>query len=505
MVRHIARRLRVPPLVLDGLSTPKESHVLFANASRFKFVIVTANDFMAGIPKESVILLEERPIQLQLIFTGRDEENELKSLDLDISHCYDLCGVSFTKGGVRVPLRSKSGRPAGALRLVETKVLVRGTPVQLYIVTWSPPHSHRGMPISDVLQCIETIRFHFGDAFPEVDWYRANEEFIKPRTVDAETSFAELYTDVGPVEWVISHVWSEKVKMVQRELEGLRSILEEEYGQGWSSVRVYFCVLSNCQLRIMEEMMCEIRIRTICEESRVRGADAAGGDDAPYRYKADVEEGAEHHLYVGAKIELDGGSGRVTKLGEQGWFSFGTDFVVQSDGWPNCFRWTDPLESPFAHALHAESCKGVLSFLGTGCGPFKRAWCLLEYILCVRQGKTLHLCTQFGHLGSGFVSISDLEMVSRELGCIDVSQAGCKDPEDHAAIMGLIREEYKMRDGVEGMNKQIKKHIHQVLQEYISRITPCHASTAEEDTDSGVIRPGVWFRHDLGKMQAWFR
>merc|ERR1712007_102422 len=83
-----------------------------------------------------------------------------------------------------------------------------------------------------------------------------------------DASYAELFTDYGPAELFISHVWTETAYNTRKALQDLQDVLRER--SSWGSCptsprasvvsarnarnRVWFCTVANNQSRVAEEL-----------------------------------------------------------------------------------------------------------------------------------------------------------------------------------------------------------------------------------------------------------
>lgn len=170
--------------------------------------------------------------------------------------------------------------------------LVRG-PRGVLLISWSPPHVVRGIPLCEFMDFLQDVIDHEGtwdctshDQSGNVihitkrkgdktrNMYDACEHLIKKEVVPMDASFAELRTDFGPPDIFISHVWAETAHHTLLSIQKFRSDFREASSASalltirdtdtdisrsrsssyFDQTRVWFCTACNNQSRIQEEL-----------------------------------------------------------------------------------------------------------------------------------------------------------------------------------------------------------------------------------------------------------
>lgn len=262
-------------------------------------------------------------------------------------------------------LNTQDGTSAGDLKLVWKRRRVRRHG-EVLLIMWSPPHTLRGIPVTEFTDFLDKVINHKGKWFSELggeglggeriekkrrerDMYDANTYIIAKEASCYDASYAEIATHFGPPTIFVSHVWGETADTTRASIARLRDTGLRIDSQGEvskagalarsssnmslysldASVRLWFCTTCNNQNRIDEEL--------------------------------------------------------------------GTDI----------------LESPFAQVLKAPTCKIVA--LISPLKALERKWCTFEFSIAVKYGKETLMVTREGVVQAGQVAPKALDELSEKI------------------------------------------------------------------------------------------
>lgn len=159
--------------------------------------------------------------------------NGLPELSFKVGHAQDASG--------RWPMGP--GGALGEIRLIP----VPQRCLRVLLIAWSPPVSLRCMRIGEILQFLRDL--------PSGDTMRqAKERIVVPRTKVTQASYAETCGTCGPADIFISHSWDDEVGELERTMLSLEPTLRNMFGDNWCDLRAYFCLLTNNQHHIEDEL-----------------------------------------------------------------------------------------------------------------------------------------------------------------------------------------------------------------------------------------------------------
>eukprot|EP00427_Karlodinium_veneficum_P011049 CAMPEP_0169075430 /NCGR_PEP_ID=MMETSP1015-20121227/7816_1 /TAXON_ID=342587 /ORGANISM="Karlodinium micrum, Strain CCMP2283" /LENGTH=277 /DNA_ID=CAMNT_0009134837 /DNA_START=210 /DNA_END=1043 /DNA_ORIENTATION=+ len=102
----------------------------------------------------------------------------------------------------------------------------------------------------------------------------------------------------------------------------------------------------------------------------------------------------------------------------------------------------DFVDSSFAQALRAPSCRLFVLVGGHKLRAWMRAWCLLELAIAADSGKSILFSTPQGMIETRQMSMRSLEELEKRLQLIDISNAQCTSKEDLDKINALVQRQF---------------------------------------------------------------
>lgn len=180
----------------------------------------------------------------------------------------------------RSRLPDQDGHRMGDIKLVWHRrnghALKRGANL---LISWSPPHIYRGVPLDEFESFLTKVLKHKGDwdkkKGKDRNMYDACKHIVLDEAAHFDWSYAEAHTSYGAADIFISHVWGETVQHTKQALTYFQDMLQSpdpvsdrssarkpSLARCQSSAsllqsvskRIWFCTICNNQVRVVEEL-----------------------------------------------------------------------------------------------------------------------------------------------------------------------------------------------------------------------------------------------------------